>query len=225
MMLNRPIRLTVAAPPISPVLHVDIRLHPAKPFTLDDLIARGVLTQSAADTLQSALKNNRGMMIVGDVGVGKTTLLNALFENLPGHSAVVERSAELRVPPDMEKFSGADFAGQIKAALDLRPPWLVLDEIRLDEWAAMWAALSAQPRPNMLWTFRGATHPSRFRAAFSMAVRRAQPAIEQGLIVDALVEQLSVVAVLARRESALRLITLGEWVREGDSVVLKPFVL
>lgn len=222
VMLGRPVRLTVAAPPISPLLHVEIRLHPAQPLSLDDLIGRAMISRTAADLLLSALNASRGVMIAGDVGTGKTTLLQALFPALPGHSAVVERSAELRPPPDMDRYTGADFAAGIETALDKRPLWLVLDELRWDEAHAMWAALTAEPRPHLLWAFRGATDPSRLRAAFSMSVRRGQPAVEQAQIVSALIDQLPVVVLLARRDDALRVITIGEWVRDGDTVMLKP---
>jgi len=46
---NRPARLTVIAPPISPILHVDARLHSPEPATLESCITAGLLDQSAAD--------------------------------------------------------------------------------------------------------------------------------------------------------------------------------
>ncbi len=130
----------------------------------------------------------------------------------------------MRVPLDMERMTGSDFAAQIEAAIVKRPPWLILDEVRFDEARAIWTALStpgnAPESPRCLWIFRGATDPMRLRAAFSMSIRRAQPAIEQSAIYAALVDHLPRVALLARRELALRVIRLGEWRIDGDSVTL-----
>jgi len=223
---KRHVRLTIAAPPISPLLHVNIRLHPTQPFTLADLITREMVSQAAADQLVSGLHEGRGLMIAGDVGTGKTTLLQALLAELPAHSAVVERSAELYISPDMEANHGNDFALQIDKALEKHPPWLVLDEIRFDEGRALWAALSSEVR--CLWTFRGATDQNRLRAAFNMSVRRAQPTVEQSAIDTALVDRLPMVALLARRESALRLIMLGIWTRDAaqpDTIRLVPLAI
>src|SRR5262249_35033992 len=117
-----------------------------------------------------------------------------------------------------------DFSTQILTALDtLRtaktspgdgPVWLVLDEARFDESAAMWEALTTTSAP-CLWAFRGTTDPLRLRTAFGMSVRRAQQGIDQTAIYDALGDRLPFVARLARREGNLKLIAISEWQRDG----------
>lgn len=212
---RRPARLTVTAAPISPARHVHLRLHPTQPPDLAALVEHGMLTGSGAEQLQRILADGRGLMIAGEAGSGKTTLLQALLPLLPPGGAVVERALELRIPPDSQRFVAVPpllFADQIFAALESRPAWLALDEARFDESAAMWAALSpGATAPQCLWAVRGATDPLRLRTAFSMAVRRAHPAIDQEAINGALLARLPCVAVLARHERKPVVLRIGEW--------------
>jgi type IV secretory pathway ATPase VirB11/archaellum biosynthesis ATPase len=229
---GRPARLTVAAPPVSPILNVEVRLHPTQPHTLESLVAAGMVDDSAAKLLRAILAAGHGLMIAGDSGAGKTTLLEALLPLLES-GVVVERAAELRIPNHFERLAvvwptpnqqPVDFAQQILAALEKRPNWLILDEVRFDEAQAMWQALtidpssdpSPDPSPNAahtrcLWAFRGATNPMRLRAAFGMSVRRAQPGIAQEFIQSALLDRLPFVALLDRRDEKLRVVSIGEW--------------
>jgi len=220
---NRPARLTVFAPPISPTLHVDARLQPPEPATLESCIAAGLLDHSAAELLRAILTAGHGLMIVGDVGTGKTTLLQALIPLLPAKSMVVERAQELRLPPGIERRAAipptpqttpVTFAEAIDSAVDQNPTWLVLDEIRFDEAKAMWRALTTDSAPRCLWAFRGATDPVRIRAAFSMSVLRTQPGIEQEFIHSALLDRLPFVAMLHRHDHQLKLLSVGEWQRD-----------
>jgi type IV secretory pathway ATPase VirB11/archaellum biosynthesis ATPase len=232
VMVGRPVRLTIAAPPASPVLHVEIRLHPAQVVSLADQVAASVLDEAASRLLQAILAARHGLIIAGDAGSGKTMFLESLLPYLPEGGAVVERSAELRLPGGTRPFPfrrlvalpPATFGEQIAAALELNPAWLVLDEVRFDEAQAMWQALTVEHAPHDLWALRGATDPLRLRTAFGMSVRRAQPGIDQGLIHDALLEHLPFVALLARRDRQIRLIGIGEWQREmdqADSITLR----
>src|SRR5260221_13790719 len=75
-----------------------------------------------------------------------------------------------------------DFATQIESALEQKPAWLVLDELRFDESTAMWHAITSDHKPHCLWVFRGATEALRLRTAFGMSVRRGKPGIDQSYI-------------------------------------------
>ncbi len=224
VMLGRPVRLIVAMPPVSPVMHVEIRLHPPQAVTLAQQVTSGLMDESAARLLQAILAAGHGLMIVGDAGSGKTMLLESLLPCLPeGRNGIigVERSVELRLPAGMRRMVAlppATFADQISAALEAHPAWLVLDEVRFDEAAAMWQALTINPAPHDIWVFRGATDSLRLRTAFSMAVRRAQQGIEQALIYRALLDRLPFVALLARRDRQVKLIGIGEWQPETENV-------
>ncbi len=222
---GRPARLTVIAPPISPLIHVDGRLHPAQAATSESIVASGLVDAVAMRTLQAIIAAGHGLMIVGDVGTGKTTLLEALLSTLPSGAIVVERARELRVPEPIERIAAVppaqnqepvEFAPQIEAAVAKSPTWLVLDEVRFDEAQAMWHALTADSVQHCLWVFRGATDPMRLRAAFSMSVRRAVPGIDQEVIHSALVDRLPFVALMTHRNHRLHLLSIGEWQRDDQ---------
>lgn len=220
-LLGRPARLTVALPPISPQLHTEIRLHPTTPITLDDLLASGYLSQTALDFIEMAITDGRGLMIAGDVNTGKTTLVQALLDKLPGGSAVVERAAEMTIPPGFERFSGRDFVTGIDDAVLLSPPWLVLDEVRFDEAAALWTILKEPPASKLLWALRGAIRADRLFASFSMSIRRAEPTVEESAIVTALVERLPCVILCGRREGSISVVSVGQWVEKDGRAVLE----
>jgi type IV secretory pathway ATPase VirB11/archaellum biosynthesis ATPase len=217
---SRPARLNILGLPLSPVLQVTMRLHPSAPLSLTDLVVAGMLDPAAAGQLRAILAGGFGLMIAGEVGAGKTTLLNALLAELPSASvSVVERAAELRPPPTARLFTAAPeapFPAQLLTALDASDSWLVVDEVRFDESAEMWAAITADRQPRLLWAFRGSTDATRLRTAFSMAVRRARQGIGQEFIVSGLLDRLPFVAFLARRDKALRLLRIGEWVGVPD---------
>jgi len=236
VMLNRTARVSLVAPPVSPDYSLTIRLHPARPLTLDDLRARfGVLPAEGADLLRAILAADRGLLIVGDVALGKTTLAGALIPALYGTLTAVERAAELDLPPDAGRLTpvppaqdqpGVGFAEQLGAALDGSPDWLVVDEIRGDEAAPLWDVLARDDAPRCLLVFRGAGQPDRLRSALSMVVRRAHPAIEQAAIHRALARHLPYVAVLKRTPSGPRLGTIGAWALspEAEALDLRPLI-
>ncbi len=225
---ERPARLIVTGAPVSPTLHVEVRLHPKSVVTLQSCIQSGLVDSEAAPLLEQIMDSGRGIMIVGDVGTGKTTLLEALIPRLPVESCIVERAQELRLPEGMRRLvsippgpeqTAVSFSEQIDAALDSASPCLVLDEVRFDESDALWRALAYSPSesaPRCLWAFRGATEPRRLRAAFSMSVRRAQPGIDQGLIHKALLDRLPYVILMARQSQRLCLLSINQWQPEAD---------
>ena len=91
-------RLTMVYGTIARSSHASIRLQPARPLSLEDLIESGMLSREAAGYLLEVLRNRGMVFIVGPQGTGKTTLLNALLEKLPRDwkLVVVEDVPELR---------------------------------------------------------------------------------------------------------------------------------
>jgi len=245
VLAGRAARVSLIAPPISPDYSLEIRLHPRQPVLIDDL---GMMSPQAATLLVAILNAGHGLLIVGDVGLGKTTLAGALLASLaeaPPDFApsiiAVERAAEMhlspavtrRVPvPPTPDDAGQDFASTIQAALDETPDWLVVDEIRGDESAAVWDALTREDAPCYLWVFRGDTQPDRLRSAFGMVIRKQHPAVEQAAIHAALARHLPFLVTIKRVDDQPRLQSIAEWmlgpvddVSPGDApLTLRPLL-
>lgn len=220
---GRRVRLNIIAPPISPFYTVDMRVHPRQPLRLDDLQTRlGVLSAEAAILLRRILSHRHGLLIVGDTGLGKTTLAAALAADLiaAATGAAVEHAAEMHLPDSIHRYAPhpggpedtpRDFASAVAAALATTPDWLVLDEIRSDDSAAIWSALDQTDAPRYLWVMRADPRPERLRTALTMFIRKAQPGLDQTVIEQRLAAQLPFVAALKRHENAPRLDYIAEW--------------
>jgi type IV secretory pathway ATPase VirB11/archaellum biosynthesis ATPase len=213
---GRRARLTVVGAPISATLQANLRLHSPQPATLNSLLARGWLDSPDADLLMKLITSTDGLMIVGEPNAGKTTLLQALLPYLPpvGGTAVIERAAELELPSGMGHAvptPGHDFATRITESLTTGSRTLALDEVRFDEAAPMWAALTEPPAPRCIWVLRGSTEPLRLRTAFSMAVRRASQGIDQQAIHHALLNRLPTVVLMGRRDGQPRVLRIARW--------------
>ncbi len=228
IMAGRPARLTVAAPPVSPVYSLHIRLHPRQPI-LDPIPAQ------AADLLRAILAANYGLLIVGDVSLGKTTLAGALAHTLPADFMIiaVERAAEMHLPAHIERRTpvpptpddpGSDFAAEFQAALDAAPDWLIVDEIRIDESAAVWDALTRSNGPFYLWVFRGSSEPKRLKSALGMVIRKQHQALPQEDIDRALADHLPFVAAFRLSDGLPRLHLIAEWVLVEGGLSLRPIL-
>jgi pilus assembly protein CpaF len=91
-------RLAATIPPIvHPQPLVTIRKFTSRNFAMKDLIDRGMLTASQAETLANAVRRGDNILISGGTGTGKTTLLNVLADAIPEEERilVIEDTAEL----------------------------------------------------------------------------------------------------------------------------------
>ena len=69
-------RLSAYIPPVvRPAPGLTIRKFTSRRFTVDDLIARGALTQPLADFLEEQIRAGKTLLISGGTGTGKTTTL------------------------------------------------------------------------------------------------------------------------------------------------------
>jgi pilus assembly protein CpaF len=149
-------RMHVALAPVSrrgPL--VSIRRFPRTSFTLDDLVARRMMSQSEADVLVDAVQTRVTMAISGGTGTGKTTLLNALLGCVPDGEriVVIEETPELHPacahvvsllarPPNTEGAGAIGMAALVRSALRMRPDRIVVGEVRGGEAIAALAAMS-----------------------------------------------------------------------------------
>jgi pilus assembly protein CpaF len=111
-------------------------------FTSDELIASGSLPSHVRNEVVSLMNAKKNGIISGGTGSGKTTLMKALLDHVPGHErlVVIEQPAELKVShPNAVRWEAVEaIPGQVAitssqllaAALRHRPDRIIMGEIR-----------------------------------------------------------------------------------------------
>lgn len=150
-------RVHVVLPPVAlkgPT--VTIRRFPRQPLGIDGLIARGSLTEEAADFLRLLVEAKYNLFISGGTGSGKTTFLNALSQWIPPDERVItiEDAAELQLSgvPNLVSLEtrNANTEGKgrigmrelIRASLRMRPNRIIVGEVRGEEALDMLQAMN-----------------------------------------------------------------------------------
>jgi len=125
------------------------------PFTVDDLVERGTITEPAASFLRACVLGRKNMMISGGTGSGKTTTLNVLgnFISSAERIVTIEDSAELQLPqdhlvrletrpPNIEGKGAYTIRDLVKNALRMRPDRVIVGECRGPEALDMLQAMN-----------------------------------------------------------------------------------
>ena len=108
-------------------------------FTLDDYVAKGIMTVAQKTVIENAVQSRRNILIAGGTGTGKTTLANAILDCVArvdaGHRIVViEDTRELQVSAENVVFlrtsDNTDMTRLLRATMRLRPDRIVVGEVR-----------------------------------------------------------------------------------------------
>lgn len=136
---------------IIPPLAIDgpslsIRRFTQDKMQLADMVEIGSLSEAMAEVFSNMLKVRLNIIVSGGTGSGKTTMLNALSNNIPKKERVVtiEDSAELQLrmdnlvrletrPPNIEGKGEVNQRDLVKNALRMRPDRIILGEVRGEE--------------------------------------------------------------------------------------------
>ena len=149
--------VNVVLPPIAlegPV--VSIRKFPRHPLRMEDLIAKGSISEECAAFLRTLVEAGYNIFISGGTGSGKTTFLNALSAFIPKSERVItiEDSAELKIQnipnlvrletrnSNVEGCMPVTIRDLIKTALRMRPDRIVVGEVRGGEALDMLQAMN-----------------------------------------------------------------------------------
>lgn len=137
-------RVNAVVPPIAlDGAILTIRKFSTEPFTIDDLIALGTITEEAATFLKICVEAKLNVLISGGTGSGKTTTLNVLSSFIPDNERVitVEDAAELQLaqphvvrmesrPVNIEGKGLITIRDLVRNSLRMRPDRIVVGEVR-----------------------------------------------------------------------------------------------
>jgi pilus assembly protein CpaF len=149
-------RVNAIIPPLSLVgPTITIRKFSRDPFTVEDLIRFGTVTQEMADFLKACVQARLNIIVSGGTGSGKTTTLNVLSSFIPETDRIitVEDAAELQLrqehvvtlesrPPNIEGKGAITIRDLVKNCLRMRPDRIVVGECRAGEALDMLQAMN-----------------------------------------------------------------------------------
>lgn len=150
-------RLHVAIPDITRKFwSVNIRKFPTQSITLADLVRRGSMSVEINQYLTVAVQGRKNILVSGATQAGKTTVLNALLNEMPATQRIVsvEETFELRInqpdwvalqtrQPNLEGVGEVTLRRLVKEALRMRPDRLIVGEVREAESLDLLIALNS----------------------------------------------------------------------------------
>jgi pilus assembly protein CpaF len=133
---------------VSPVPQVAIRRNVLPDASLDQLEERGTIDRAMRSLLTAAMRAGMRLVVSGETGAGKTTLVRALTNELPADTriVVIEDTRELNLAADPRRvdavlewetreanIEGVGLIDQrelVRHALRFNPDWLIVGEVR-----------------------------------------------------------------------------------------------
>jgi len=149
-------RVNAIIPPVSlSGCCLTVRKFRETPFSMDDLVHAGMLTEEGVRYLQEAVRNRMNIIVSGGTGAGKTTLLNALSGFIPDGERIItiEDAAEIRLhkphvvrlearPPNIEGKGAVTIRDLVRNSLRMRPDRIIVGECRGGEALDMLQAMN-----------------------------------------------------------------------------------
>ena len=132
-------RFEALIPPLVERASFALRKKATLVFTLDDYVAKGIMTHAQRQALEEAVAGRLNVLVSGGTGTGKTTLSNAILDavaRLDGEHriVVIEDTRELQVNAENVVFlRTSDNSGMtrlLRATMRLRPDRIVVGEVR-----------------------------------------------------------------------------------------------
>ncbi len=108
-------------------------------FTLDQYVESSIMTDEQKATICSAVKNHQNILIVGGTGSGKTTLINAVIQDMvaqfPNERVIIiEDTGEIQCSAknnvQFHTAPNASMTDLLKTTLRMRPDRILVGEVR-----------------------------------------------------------------------------------------------
>ena len=124
-------------PPVVTSACFTIRKHVVRELSLDDYVKSGGLSAENAETLRTAVREKKNIIIAGGTGSGKTTIANALLQELSNTTdrlLVLEDLPELQIAAkDCVKLRTCEtktMRDLVKGVMRMRPDRIIIGEVR-----------------------------------------------------------------------------------------------
>ena len=134
---------------------ITVRKFPARPITVDDMIAFGTATPEMFDFLRACIEARLNVFVSGGTGSGKTTCLNVLSSFIPEDERIltIEDAAELQLrqthlitlearPSNLEGQGEITIRALLRNAMHMRPDRIIVGECRAGEALDMLQAMT-----------------------------------------------------------------------------------
>lgn len=132
-------RFEALIPPVVPAPTFALRKRAKLIFTLADYVDGGVMTALQATLIKTAVAERKNILIAGGTGTGKTTLANAVLNEIsaisPDHRIVIiedvlELQCSVKNTVFLRTSANIDQVSLLRATLRLRPDRIVVGEVR-----------------------------------------------------------------------------------------------
>jgi type IV secretion system protein VirB11 len=198
-------------PPVVTAPVFAIRKPAVAVFTLDDYFAVGIVAGFQAEALREAVRERRNILVAGGTSTGKTTLTNALLDEIAKTTdrvVLIEDTRELQCrSPNLvalrTKDGVASLSDLVRSSLRLRPDRIPIGEVRGAEALDLLKAWGTG-HPGGIATIHAGTALG--------ALRRLEQLIQEAVITvprALIAETIDVIAVLSGRGADRRLTELA----------------
>ncbi len=132
-------RFTGIASPVVSSVSFTIRKRPQIIFTLAEYLNQGMISNKYVDHIKQAITGKQNILVVGGTGSGKTTLVNAILNEISLISpddriVLIEDTIELKCnvanSVELRTSEHSDLTRCLRTALRMRPDRIIIGEIR-----------------------------------------------------------------------------------------------
>ena len=132
-------RFEALIPPLVAAPTFTIRKKARLIFTIDDYINSRIMTIEQSDSIKLAIKEKKNILIAGGTGTGKTTLANAIINDIANISPndrlviiedVLELQSSIKNTVFLRTSENIDQVSLLRATLRLRPDRIIVGEVR-----------------------------------------------------------------------------------------------